>query len=176
VTPVKGHDLLIDALAAIVDVPWSCRCVGSLDRDRDFAAGIHRRIADAGLAGRVQLVGPVGEAELERIYAAADLLVLPSRAETYGMVITEGLAHGLPAVAADVGGVAEALSGSNGDRPGLLVPPGDAAGLATALRAWLADVRLREQLRRAARERRTSLCGWPATASMIAGVAAKVSA
>ena len=77
-------------------------------------------------------------AELDRAYAAADLLVLASRAETYGMVVTEALARGLPVVAADVGGVTEALGhGEDGTRPGLLVPPGDAAALGAALRSWL---------------------------------------
>ena len=82
----------------------------------------------------------------------------PSRAETYGMVVTEALARGLPVVAADVGGVPEALGhGADGIRPGLLVPPDDPAALGDALRAWLGDAELRQRLRRAARERRASL-------------------
>ena len=76
--------------------------------------------------------------ELDRSYAGADLMVLASRAETYGMVITEALAHGLPVVVTEVGGVTEALGyGSDLSRPGLLVPPDDPAALAAALRAWL---------------------------------------
>ena len=74
------------------------------------------------------------------------------------MVVTEALARGLPVVAAEVGGVPEALGhGADGDRPGLLVPPDDPAALAAALRAWLGDAELRARLRRAARERRASL-------------------
>ena len=69
--------------------------------------------------------------------------MLASRAETYGMVVTEALARGLPVVAADVGGVTEALGrGADGTRPGLLVPPGDPAALGAALRAWLGDAEL----------------------------------
>ena len=95
------------------------------------------------------------------------------RAETYGMVVTEALARGLPVVAAEVGGVPEALGhGADGTRPGLLVPPGDPAALGAALRAWLGDAELRSRLRRAARERRESLAGWPATTSVLAGVLA----
>ena len=102
--------------------------------------------------------GPRTGAELDRSYAAADLLVLASRAETYGMVVTEALARGLPVVAAEVGGVPEALGhGADGTRPGLLVPPDDPAALGAALRAWLGDAELRRRLRRAARERRASL-------------------
>ena len=76
------------------------------------------------------------------------------------MVVTEALARGLPVVAADVGGVPEALGrGADGIRPGLLVPPEDPAALGAALRAWLGDAELRGRLRRAARERRESLPG-----------------
>jgi glycosyltransferase involved in cell wall biosynthesis len=110
-------------------------------------------------------------ADLERAYAVADVLVLPSRAETYGMVVTEALAHGLPVLTADVGGVAEALGrGSDGTRPGLLVPAGDAAALAGALRDWLGDPGLRDRLRRAARDRRASLTGWQEAAGTLSEV------
>ena len=173
VTPDKGHDVLLAALAAAADVPWRCVCVGSLDRDPVFAEDVRRRAYEGGLADRVRFPGPQGGPELDRAYATADVLVLASRAETYGMVVTEALARGLPVLAAEVGGVAEALGhGDDGTRPGLLVPPGDAAVLADALRTWLGDAALRRRLRRAARERRAALRGWPATTSVIADVLA----
>ena len=138
--------------------PGSCVCVGSLDRDPAFAEGLRRRSLDDGLGDRVYFPGPRTGADLDRSYAAADVLVLASRAETYGMVVTEALARGLPVVAAEVGGLPEALGhGADGMRPGLLVPPGDPAALGAALRAWLGDAGLRRRLRRAARERRASL-------------------
>jgi glycosyltransferase involved in cell wall biosynthesis len=173
VTPDKGHDVLLDALATATDLSWHCACVGSLDRDPAFADGVRRRARDGGLEGRVRFPGPRTGPELDRAYAAADLLVLASHAETYGMVVTEALARGLPVVAAEVGGVTEALGhGEDGMRPGLLVPPGDPAALGAALRAWLGDAELRGRLRRAARERRASLRAWPATASAVHGVLA----
>jgi glycosyltransferase involved in cell wall biosynthesis len=101
--------------------------------------------------------------------------VLPSHAETYGMVVTEALARGLPVLATEVGGVTEALGhGDDGTRPGLLVPPGDTAALGAALRAWLEDAELRDRLRRAARERRGTLRPWAATGSVVADVLAGV--
>jgi glycosyltransferase involved in cell wall biosynthesis len=119
--------------------------------------------------GRVRFPGPQAEADLARSYAAADVLLLPSRAETYGMVIAEALAHGLPVIATEVGGVPEALGrGADGTRPGLLVPPGDPASLCEALRSWLEDAGLRIRLRAAARERRGSLADWSTTSSAVA--------
>jgi glycosyltransferase involved in cell wall biosynthesis len=177
VIPGKGHDVLLDALATLTDKSWQCLCVGSLDRDPTFAEGIRRRVLESGLANRVSFPGPLTEADLAARYRAADLLVLPSRAETYGMVVTEALAHGLPVVATEIGGVPEALGhGADGARPGLLVPAGDPAALCAALRAWLGDAELRRCLRRAASERRASLSGWPATTSVLAGVLAGAAA
>ena len=149
--------------------------MGSVDRDPAFVEGLRRRARGGGLDDRVLFPGTRAGSELERSYLAADLLVLPSRAETYGMVVTEALAHGLPVVATDVGGLTEALGyGNDGIRPGLLVPPDDAAALAAALRAWLGDAELRSRLRQAARDRRSSLRGWSTTASALAGILAEV--
>jgi glycosyltransferase involved in cell wall biosynthesis len=171
VTSEKGHDVLIEALATTTDLSWHCVCVGSLDRDLAYVAGLRRRSLDGGLGDRVCFAGPRTGADLDRSYAAADLLVLASRTETYGMVVTEALARGLPVVAAEVGGLTEALGhGAGGLRPGLLVPPDDPVALSAALRAWLADAELRGRLRRAARERRESLSGWSTTTSVLAGV------
>jgi glycosyltransferase involved in cell wall biosynthesis len=174
VIPGKGHDVLLDALATMTDLSWDCLGVGSLDRDPAYAASLRRRVLDDELGDRVRFPGPRIGADLDRTYASADLLVLASRAETYGMVVTEALARGLPVVAADVGGVAEALGhGTGGIKPGLLVPPDDPATLAAALRAWLGDAEVRLAWRRAARERRASLPGWSTTTSALAGVLAE---
>jgi glycosyltransferase involved in cell wall biosynthesis len=174
VTPGKGHDVLLDALGGTADLAWRCVCVGSLDRAPAFAGRVRRAARWKGLAGRVRFAGPRTGEDLDRAYATADLLVLASHAETYGMVITEALARGLPVIAAEVGGVAQALGhAEDGTRPGLLVAPGDPVALGTAVRAWLGDAELRGRLRRAARERRASLRGWPATTSDVAGVLAE---
>jgi glycosyltransferase involved in cell wall biosynthesis len=176
-TPHKGHELLLAALATATDLSWGCECVGSLVRDPAFADRVRRRARNAGFGDRVHFAGPRTGPALDRAYAAADVLVLPSHAETYGMVVTEALARGVPVLATDVGGVTEALGyADDGSRPGLLVPPGDPAALAAALRAWLEDVDLRERLRRAARERRQELRPWSATAAAVARVLADVAA
>ena len=174
-TPDKGHDVLLDGLATAADLSWRCECVGSLVRDPAFADRVRRRALASGLGDRVRFPGSRFGPGLERAYAAADLLVLASHAETYGMVVTEALARGVPVLATDVGGVTEALGhGEDGTRPGLLVPPGDPAALGAALRAWLEDAELRDRLGRAARERRSKLRPWAATASGVADVLAGV--
>jgi glycosyltransferase involved in cell wall biosynthesis len=136
---------------------------------------VRRRSWEGALRDRVAFPGPRTGAELDRAYAAADLLVLASHAETYGMVVTEALARGLPVLATDVGGVTEALGhGEDGTRPGLLVPPGDAAALGAALRSWLGDAELRARLRSAASERRLTLRPWSDTTCAVADVLAAV--
>jgi len=172
VVPHKGHDLLLDALRGIASLPWHCTLVGSLDRDPAFVERLSRRSADSGLADRIVFAGPrVGE-DLRRRYQGADVLVLPSRREAYGMVVTEALAVGLPVIAAAVGGVPEALGRTADGPPGVLVPPGDADALGEALGIWLRDAGLRSRLRRAALERRDALEGWQATARRMAAVLA----
>ena len=175
VIPGKGHDVLLDALATLTSLRWQCLCVGSLERDAVFVERLRRRVVAGDMDGRVRFSGPQAGPELAGSYSAADVLVLPSRAETYGMVVTEALARGLPVVAADVGGVPEALGhGAGGARPGVLVPPDDPAALRDALRAWLEDADLRGRLRRAARERRESLADWSTTTSAVADVLGRV--
>ncbi|PXY19162.1 glycosyltransferase family 4 protein [Prauserella muralis] len=173
VTPRKGHDVLVEALAAIAGLDWSCACVGGLSRDPAYATRLLQLIVARGLDERIRLTGPRTGARLAASYAEADLLVLPSRAETYGMVITEALAHGIPVLATAVGGVPDALGRApDGSLPGLLVQPGDAHALAAALRHWLRDAELRQTLRAAARQRRGTLPGWDATVHRLGAVLA----
>lgn len=169
VTPRKGHDLLVEALARLADLPWRCDCVGGLDRADAFVTRVRRSAHEHGLTDRIRLLGPRTGAALAASYAAADLMVLPSRAETYGMVVTEALARGVPVLATAVDGVPEALGAApHGDLPGMLVPPEDPAALATALGRWLREPDLRRRLRAAARSRRDTLHGWEVTSRSMA--------
>lgn len=166
ISAVKGQDVLVDALAQVQDLPWTCTLVGPLRREPGHVTVVRRAIAAHGLTGRVTLAGPRTGPDLDAAYAAADLLVLPSRVEAYGMVVTEALARGIPVLATDAGGVVEAL----GDGPRLLVPPGDPAALAAGLRRWLTEPALRDDLRAAARARRTTLTGWEVTTRCLSQV------
>ena len=175
VTPLKGHDLLLDALATVDDPAWRCVCVGALDLDPEFVARLRRLVEDTGLGDRVCFTGPLTHAELDDEYAEADVLVVASRAETYCMVVTEALARGLPVIAGEVGGVPEALGhAADGSRPGLLVPPGDPQTLGQALSCWLGDPQKRERLRAAARSRRQDLSDWAQTSRELSAVLSEV--
>ena len=168
-SPHKGQDLLVEALADLADRDWHCLLAGSLDRDPRFVEQLQTRITRLGYEDRVRFSGVLTGAPLSHAYATADLLVAPSRSETYGMTVTEALAHGLPVIAAAVGGLPEALgSAADGTLPGQLIPPGDPAALAAALGDWLGDECHRDRLRAAARQRQSTLQGWEQTTQKIA--------
>lgn len=175
VTPDKGHDVLLTALGTVAHPSWRCIFVGALNRDPGFADHLRRQAGEEGIGSRVHFVGTRTGNDLDAAYAAADVLVLASRAETYGMVVTEALSRGLPVIAAAVGGLPEALGRvADGSRPGLLVPPGDPVALAGALTSWLDDADLRQRLRHAARERRAALTDWSVTSVRLSKVLAGV--
>lgn len=165
ITPRKGQDLLLAALAMLVSVDWRCELVGSLTRDPRYAAAISEQAPP-----QVRIRGPLAGADLDAAYDRADLLVLPSRSETYGMVLAEALARGIPVLATAVDGVAETIGHVPDGVPGLLVPPDDPAALAAALRRWYADEALRRRLRDRARQRRLTLTAWDETARRMQAV------
>ncbi|WP_345632920.1 glycosyltransferase family 4 protein [Rugosimonospora acidiphila] len=171
VMPHKGHDLLAEALATVADLPWRCVCVGALHLDPDFVETVKVRSRAYGLDDRLSFTGPRTGDDLDAAYAASDLLVLASRGETYGMVVTEALARGIPVLTTAATGLPEALGRSpDGGLPGMLVGPDDATALAAALRRWLADADLRDRLRRSARDRRGTLSSWAVTSRLVSGV------
>ncbi|MER7003621.1 glycosyltransferase family 4 protein [Dactylosporangium sp. NPDC000555] len=165
----KGHDVLVDALARLAGLPWTCVCVGDLDRDPDFVRTLTARIDAVTIGDRLRLAGPRTGADLDALYSAADLLVHPSRGETYGMVAAEALARGIPVLATTAKGLPDAIGRApDGTVPGLLVPPDDPAALAAALRRWLTDPALRRRLRHAALARRATLTDWTVTTRTVA--------
>ncbi len=171
VTPRKGQHRLIEALATVTDLPWTCALVGGLDHDPEYVDLLRAQIDQHGLGDRLELAGPRSGAALDASYASADLMVLTSYAETYGMAVTEALARGIPVLATDVGGLPEAVGRApDGGVPGLLVPPENPAALAAELRGWFGEADVRRRLKAAARARRASLGGWAATARSLSGV------
>ena len=168
--PHKGQDLLVEALIETAQLPWRCSLVGPTARDPGFVAALRRRATAAGIAERLRIRGARAGPELRAEYRDADVLVVPSRTESFGMVVTEALAAGLPVIAADVGGIPEALGRTASGVPGLLVPAENSSALAAALARWLTDPRLRSLLRQNALLRREALPDWRATSDVLARV------
>jgi glycosyltransferase involved in cell wall biosynthesis len=139
--PRKGQDLLLDALTRLRDRAWTADLVGEA-RDPAFAERIAQRIVAAGLQQRVTLHGAVGEATLDRLWRGADLFVLPSRHEGWGIAYAEAVRWGLPVVGTTAGAIPEAVPRG----AGLLVPPDDAGALTEALRCLLDDPAARQRL------------------------------
>jgi glycosyltransferase involved in cell wall biosynthesis len=161
-TPRKAQHLLVEALAQLREFDWTCRLVGA--DDGDYAVALRARIDALGLAARIPIAGPLWPAQVADEYANADAFVLPSTMETYGMVLAEALARGLGIVASRAGAIAETLPAD----AALLVPPGDAGALACALRRWMTEPELREQLRRGALAAREQLEDWDRAAARFA--------
>lgn len=165
VAPHKGQDVLVRVLARLSGVgDWTCTFVGSLTTEPNFVADLTGTVHAAHLDARVRFLGPVTGQALDEAYGQADLVVVPSRAESFGMVVAEALARGIPVVASRVGGVPEALSSSEA---GILVPADDPAALESVLRDWWSNQTLRDDLVTAAREARTTVRSWSSTISTI---------
>lgn len=162
ISPTKGQDLLVEALAALPGHPWRLELVGPTGRAPAFVAGLRATIADRGLAGRVRLPGPCTGPDLDRIWDATDLLVAFSRVETYGMVVTEAFARGIPVIASAVGGLPETVA--NG---GVLTPPEDVPALVATMHRWFADRPHRDGLRISASSQRCSLTAWTQTSRRV---------
>src|SRR5690349_5067595 len=109
-TPRKGHLVLLDALTRLADLDWRLVCIGGVDRDPATTEAVRARIAeDATLRGRVTLAGEWQPDRLGDAYAAADLFVLPSFHEGFGMAYAEAMAYGLPVVATDAGAIPQTV-------------------------------------------------------------------
>ena len=165
-TARKGHALLLQALAALGALEWELHNVGSLERDPETAARVMALAATPALAGRVWWHGEVDAATLQTHYAAADLLVLPSLHEGYGMVVAEAIAAGLPVLASRAGALAHTVPAG----AGLLVPPGDATALQDALARLITEPGLRTQLAAGARAAAGRLPTWAQQAARFAAV------
>lgn len=162
IAPHKGQDTLLAALARVAAGDWNCTIVGSTEVFPEFAARIARQASVLG--GRVRLTGVLDGSALADEYRRCALLIAPSRVESSGMAIADARARGIPVLAAETGGIPDALAGGGG----LLVRAGDPAALAEALDAWLSDPSLRVRLRREALAARATLPTWRDTVGRVA--------
>lgn len=141
----KGLHELIEAVASLPEAgpPVELLIGGDGSERASLAAQIDATLGDRGrLTGRLPT--------LHTLYAAADLFVLPSRFEGFGLVYVEAALHGVPSVGYRAGGVPDAILDGE---TGLLVEPGDIAGLSAAIQRLRLDPELRGRLGARARER-----------------------
>ncbi len=165
----KGHDILIDALSRITDLPWTAVIVGKT-HDPAVAGALHIQASALGLDGRLRFAGLVADAELDRLYRGTTIFALATRFEGYGMVFGEAFTRGLPIVTCRAGAVPDTVP----DTAGLLVPPDDGAAFAGALRRVLTDAILRDGLARGSAARGATLPQWADTAAIMGAVLDRV--
>lgn len=166
VTPRKGHDVLIRALAKLPDLDWHLTIVGGV-RDAAHAASLPALARDLGVAARVTFAGELVDAALEAAWQRADIFALATRFEGYGMAIAEALRRGVPVAITDGGAAAALVS----PQTGAVAPVGDEAALSRALRRMIYDAGLRAEMRAAAFAAGQALPDWPAQASAFAAAA-----
>ena len=168
--PRKGYDVLIAALAGLEGRDWRLTIIGAQHLAPATTQAIRQQIAAARLEDRILLAGPRTMSELADAYDAADLFVMPSLFEGYGMVLTEALARGLPILCTTGGAAAETVP----DATALKVPPGDVAALNAALAELLDDAGKRALMAEAAWAAADSLPRWQETAERVARACRKV--
>jgi glycosyltransferase involved in cell wall biosynthesis len=166
VAPHKGQDVLVRALARLTDIDdWTCTLVGSLDVAPGFVDDLTQTIERTHLSTRTTFAGVLAGSLLESAYSRADLVVVPSRNESFGMVVAEAMARGIPVVASRVGGIPEAMSSAGA---GIILPPEDPWALEVVLRQWWTSQGRRTELKAAAVEARETVRQWSATIAVIA--------
>jgi glycosyltransferase involved in cell wall biosynthesis len=170
VVPRKGFDVLVAALATLSSVPWRLTIAGDLTRDATTAARLRAEITRHGLTDRIAVLGAVSSRRLATLYDTADLFVLSSHFEGYGMAYSEALAHGLPVIGTTAGAVAETVP----REAGLLVAAGDPAALAAAMRRVITDSGLRARLADAAFAVSRQLPTWRQSGLIFAGALEKL--
>ena len=161
--PRKGYDVLVAALAGLAAPPWRLTIVGDT-RDPATAAALKADIARFALADRIVLAGAVAPERLAALYTEADLFVLPSRHEGFGMAYAEAIAHGLPVIGTTAGAIPDTVPPS----AGVLVPPDDRPALAAALRRLIGDATERARLAAGARAAAATLPTWRGSAQAFA--------
>ncbi len=170
VVPRKGYDVLVRALDRLRRHDWRLTIAGADDRSPGTAASLRAQIAVAGLDERIKVVGAVDDPTLAALYGEADVFVMPSLFEGYGMVLAEAMARGLAIVCTTGGAAADTAP----DTSALKVPPGSVSALVEALDLVLADAPRRRAMADAAWTAGQRLPRWDDTARAIADVLRKV--
>jgi glycosyltransferase involved in cell wall biosynthesis len=164
VVPRKGYDVLIAALAPLASLSWRLTIVGDRTGDPATAAQLDADIAAHRLCERVDVVGALPADRVAALYTGADLFVLASRFEGYGMAFAEALAHGLPVVGTTAGAIPDTVP----PNAGVLVEPNDVKALTRTLRMLIEKPKERQWFAAGAREAGAALPRWEDQARLLA--------
>ena len=155
--PLKALDNLIDALAVLPEsIDYQLLLFGGNDhpasiKERERLVAVSKA---ANIQGRIKFLGPLDHDILPEYYRAANVVVVPSLYESFGMVALEAMASGRPVIASEVGGLAGMFSSSStesSDQAGVLVPPDDVEQLSIAIATLIEDVDQMREMGNAAR-------------------------
>ncbi|SEJ67799.1 Glycosyl transferases group 1 [Arthrobacter sp. yr096] len=162
--PNKSQLELVECLATLQDVEWSAALIGSENADARYAAEVRAAVEHYGLENRIKVTGELTGPTIEAQWHKADLSVLLSRSESFGMVVTESLAHGVPVLVRQGTGAVEALGHTEAGAALDLTQEG---ALTDSLKRWLTDPTLQELWRSNALRAREHLQGWDTTAATV---------
>jgi glycosyltransferase involved in cell wall biosynthesis len=171
IVPRKGFDILVEAFAPLRHLRWHLVIVGDRQRDVAAVARLDSIIGRYGLAQRIDCLGTVSTDRLAELYGCADLFVLASRLEGYGMAFAEALAHGLPIVGTTGGATPRTVPAA----ASRLVAPGDIGALTGVLRELIEDDGRRRALAAAARAAAATLPTWSESGAQFSDVLALLS-
>lgn len=166
VVPRKGFDVLVAALATVTDLKWHLSIAGDTGRDKRSAAMLKADIARLNLSGRVTVLGALPPAGVGKLYDRADLFVLASRFEGYGMAYAEAMARGLPIIGTTAGAIPDTVPAD----AAILVAVDDAIALASALRHLIENSGARHKLAAGAWRAASRLPKWRDSAKIFAGI------
>jgi glycosyltransferase involved in cell wall biosynthesis len=155
--PRKGLHHLLKALHSLEERPFRLDVVGREEADRRYSAAIRDRVGALGLGSRVHFHGALAGENLEERFRAAQLLVVPSSYEGFGIVYLEAMGFGLPVIASASGATDEIV---RHESTGFLVQPGDAWSLSRRIESLLEDRSLLAQMSVAAYEAFEDHPGW----------------
>jgi len=164
--PRKGLHYLLKALHSLEGRAFRLDVVGSETSDRRYAASVRQQARELGLGGRVHFHGTLAGENLEERFRAAQLLVVPSSYEGFGIVYLEAMGFGLPVIASASGATDEIV---RHESTGFLVPPGDVWILARRIESLLEDRSLLSQMSLAAYDAFEDHPGWKDSMTRIEG-------
>lgn len=177
-TPRKNHAVVVRALERLAEAApghdWRCTFAGPVPPDPAVSAELLTTLATSPVRDRIERTGTLTKGELTAVWDRTDLVLLPSLVETFGLVVTEALAHGIPVVVAAGSGAVEALCGGDppllpeAERPGAVADPRDPGAWAEVIGRWLDDPELRTRWRQLALRRRDQCRDWADTAGDLA--------